>query len=219
MVSFPLWSRCVVINLWRPICPTAPTHTTPLENRSRSVAYVHWLCGECLLAYAAVAGDRQVRPYRHRFGNANFSNISYEPFDVGGLSSICGNDLPKLTNSTSMSRVTKQSGQLLANHRTMLAVMITSARRAARGALHAEAATRRPISFGCRVLSRATRAETTRAGDLVAGTGPRDAEIRYHQISRPATVFVAQRRSQRRRNGDAPSVWFGPRHRASEPGQ
>ena len=31
--------------------------------------------------------------------------------------SKCGNDLPKLTNSTSMSRVAKQSGQLLLNHR------------------------------------------------------------------------------------------------------
>jgi hypothetical protein len=32
-------------------------------------------------------------------------------------SSICGNDLPKLTNSTSISRATKQSGRLLLNHR------------------------------------------------------------------------------------------------------
>ena len=31
--------------------------------------------------------------------------------------SICGNDLPKLTNSTSISRATKQSGRPLLNHR------------------------------------------------------------------------------------------------------
>jgi hypothetical protein len=38
-------------------------------------------------------------------------------FDVDVASSICGNDLSKLTNSPSMSRVAKQSGQLLLNHR------------------------------------------------------------------------------------------------------
>jgi hypothetical protein len=37
--------------------------------------------------------------------------------DVKRASSICGNDLPKLTNSTSMWRAAKQSGQLLLNHR------------------------------------------------------------------------------------------------------
>jgi hypothetical protein len=36
---------------------------------------------------------------------------------VERTSGICGNDLPKLTNSTSMSRVPKQSGQMLPNHR------------------------------------------------------------------------------------------------------
>ena len=38
-------------------------------------------------------------------------------FDVDVASSICGNDLPKLTNSTSISRATKQSGRPLLNHR------------------------------------------------------------------------------------------------------
>jgi len=38
-------------------------------------------------------------------------------FDVDVASSICGNDLPKLTNSTSISRATNQSGRPLLNHR------------------------------------------------------------------------------------------------------
>ena len=53
-------------------------------------------------------------------------------------SSICGNDLPKLTNSTSISRATKQSGRPLLNHRQQHhpprgndLERITSARRAA----------------------------------------------------------------------------------------
>jgi hypothetical protein len=57
---------------------------------------------------------------------------------VEWASSICGNDLPKLTNSTSMSRAAKQSGQLLLNHREQQhhprghdRERITSARRAA----------------------------------------------------------------------------------------
>jgi hypothetical protein len=38
--------------------------------------------------------------------------------DIGVVPpSKCGNNLPKLTNSTSMSRAAKQSGQLLLNHR------------------------------------------------------------------------------------------------------
>ena len=52
--------------------------------------------------------------------------------------SICGNDLPKLTNSTSISRATKQSGRPLLNHRQQHhpprgndLERITSARRAA----------------------------------------------------------------------------------------
>jgi len=59
-------------------------------------------------------------------------------FDVDVASSICGNDLPKLTNSTSISRATKQSGRPLLNHRQQHhpprgndLERITSARRAA----------------------------------------------------------------------------------------
>ena len=58
--------------------------------------------------------------------------------DVERASSICGNDLPKLTNFTSMSRAAKQSGQLLLNHREQQhharghdRERMTSARRAA----------------------------------------------------------------------------------------
>jgi hypothetical protein len=42
---------------------------------------------------------------------------AFADFDVDVASSICGNDLPKLTNSTSISRATKQSGRPLPNHR------------------------------------------------------------------------------------------------------
>ena len=47
-----------------------------------------------------------------------FSRIpGFATFGVKTGTSICGNDLPKLTNSTSISRATKQSGRPLLNHR------------------------------------------------------------------------------------------------------
>jgi hypothetical protein len=68
-----------------------------------------------------------------------FSRIlGFVTSDVERPSSICGNGLPKLTNSTPMSRVAKQSRQPLLNHRQQQhhprgddRERITSARRAA----------------------------------------------------------------------------------------
>jgi len=80
-----------------------------------------------------------------------FSRIpGFATFGVETGTSICGNDLPKLANSTSISRATKQSGRPLLNHRQQQQPAhgddrerITSARQAAAALFNAPK--RRPV--------------------------------------------------------------------------
>jgi hypothetical protein len=91
------------------------------------------------LAPRRTANDGESAAARAFSGPSDFSRIlGFATSEVERASSICGNDLPKLTNSTSMSRAAKQSGQLLLNHREQQhhprdddSERTTSARRAA----------------------------------------------------------------------------------------
>jgi hypothetical protein len=70
------------------------------------------------LAPRRTANDGESAAARAFSGPSDFSRIlGFATFDVERAPGKCGNGLPKLANSPSMSRVAKKSGQLLLNHR------------------------------------------------------------------------------------------------------
>jgi hypothetical protein len=117
----PIGSRFIGVSLHSSAgcSPAEPASASPVTDNSSPNPIQR---ANQIALLNSTAGCRQTRAPRpngecHLYFARRVTFLSCADTDVERTSSICGNDLPKLTNSTSMSRAAKQSGQLLLNHR------------------------------------------------------------------------------------------------------